>query len=55
MWLTAFLLLFSFLVSNYPSYSHNTYAVAGATALILYSGLAVWVITVQKRKPDEDN
>ena len=55
MLLTVFLLLFGFLVSNYPKYADNTFAVALATAVILYSGLAVWVISVQKRKPDEDN
>lgn len=49
-----FLGLFSFLVASYPSYSDNTFAVAAAAAVILYSGLAVWVISIRRGKSEDE-
>lgn len=49
-----FLGLFSFLVASYPSYSDNTFAVAAAAAVILYSGLAVWVVSIRRGKSEDE-
>lgn len=54
MLLGLFLGLFSFLVASYPSYSDNTFAVAAAAAVILYSGLAVWVVSIRRGKSEDE-
>ena len=50
--LLGYLGLFYAVVSSYPSYKENLFAVALAAAVILISGLAAWVISIRGSAKD---